>query len=209
MAVTNLDRRASKLEDSMESLRQQKEAEERKAWREENSERLRFEMFLRQYGPGEDNFGWAKRCLEDKERDAEAHADAEAALAQEDMLRRILTHYDEDGVVNFTSMDTNEKAFANLFEELFQVVNDNDLFMRDVEDWEHKLGLDLPSFVDLIKAIDEHTGSSDWRQIRYSEEGQHGLLKAAYTDFENRRARALQYREREKQKESMAQALGT
>jgi hypothetical protein len=80
--------------------------------------------------------------------------------------------------------------------------------MRDIEHWEYKLGLDLPSFVDLIKAIDEHTGSSDWRQICYLEERQHGLLEAAYTDFENRRARALQYRESEKQKESMAQAFG-
>ena len=193
MAVTNLDRRASKLEDSMESLRQQKEAEERKAWREENSERLRFEMFLRQYGPGE-NFDWARTTKEDKERGAEAQAETEAALAQEDMLRRILTHYDKEGVVNYTSMDINEKAFASLFEELFLVADDNDLFMSDIEHWEYKLGLDLPSFVDLIKVIDEHTGSSDWRQICYLEERQHGLLEAAYTDFENRRARALQYR---------------
>ena len=208
MAISGLDRRASKLEDSMESLRQQKVTEERKAWREKNSERLRFEMFLRQYGPGEDNFGWARATKEDKEKDAEAQAETEAALAQEDMLRRILTHYGGDGVVNYTLMDINEKAFASLFEELFLVADDNDLFMSDIEHWEHKLGLDLPSFVDLIKAIDEHTGSSDWRQICYLEERQHGLLEAAYTDFENRRARALQYREREKQKESMAQALG-
>jgi hypothetical protein len=207
MAISGLDRRASKLEDSMESLRQQKVTEERKAWREKNSERLRFEMFLRQYGPGE-NFDWARTTKEDKERGAEAQAETEAALAQEDMLRRILTHYDKDGVVNYTSMDINEKAFASLFEELFLVADDNDLFMSDIEHWEYKLGLDLPSFVDLIKAIDQHTGSSDWRQICYLEERQHGLLEAAYTDFENRRARALQYRESEKQKESMAQAFG-
>jgi len=207
MAISGLDRRASKLEDSMESLRQQKEAEERKVWREKNSEHLRFEMFLRQYGPGE-NFDWARTTKEDKERGAEAQAETEAALAQEDMLRRILTHYGGDGVVNYTLMDTNEKAFASLFEELFLVADDNDLFMSDIEHWEYKLGLDLPSFVDLIKAIDQHTGSSDWRQICYLEERQHGLLEAAYTDFENRRARALQYRESEKQKESMAQAFG-
>ena len=66
MAVTNLDRRASKLEDSMDGLRRQKEAEERAAWRRENSERLRFEMFLRHYGPGE-NFDWARATKEDKE----------------------------------------------------------------------------------------------------------------------------------------------
>lgn len=203
MAISGLDRRASKLEDSMESLRQQKEAEERKAWREENSERLKFEMFLRQYGPGE-NFDWARTTREDKDRGAEAQAETEAALAQEDMLRRILTHYDEDGVVNYTLMDTNEKAFASLFEELFLVADDSDLFMSDIEHWEHKLGLDLPSFVDLIKAIDEHTGSSDWRQICYLEERQHGLLEDAYTDFENRRARALQYRANKNQEESKA-----
>lgn len=193
MAITNLDRRASKLEDSMESLRRQKEAEERAAWRRENSERLRFEMFLRHYGPGE-NFDWARATKEDKERGVEGQADAEAALAQEDMLRRILTHYDEDGVVNYTSMDTNEKAFANLFEELFLVADDNDLFSMDIEHWEYKLGLDLPSFVDLIKAIDEHIGSSDWRQICYLEERQLDLLKHACIKHENNRARALQYR---------------
>jgi hypothetical protein len=188
----------------MARLRQQKETEERKAWREENSERLRFEMFLRQYGPGE-NFDWARTTKEDKERGAEAQAETEAALAQEDMLRRILTHYDKEGVVNYTSMDTNEKAFASLFEELFLVADDNDLFMSDIEHWEHKLGLDLPSFVDLIKAIDEHIGSSDWRQICYLEKRQHNLLEAAYTDFENRRARALQYRANKNQEESKAQ----
>ncbi len=204
MAIAGLDRRASKLEDSMARLRQQKETEERKAWREENSERLRFEMFLRQYGPGE-NFDWARTTKEDKERGAEAQAETEAALAQEDMLRRILTHYDKEGVVNYTSMDTNEKAFASLFEELFLVADDNDLFMSDIEHWEHKLGLDLPSFVDLIKAIDEHIGSSDWRQICYLEKRQHNLLEAAYTDFENRRARALQYRANKNQEESKAQ----
>jgi hypothetical protein len=193
MAVTNLDRRASKLEDSMECLRRQKEAEERAAWRRENSERLRFEMFLRQYGPGE-NFDWARKTNEDKERSAEAQAEAEAALAHEDMIRRILAHYDKEAVVNFTSMDTNEKAFAHLFEDLFLVVDDNDLFISDTEYWEDELGLDLPSFVDLIKAIDEHTGSSDWRQICYLEERQHDLLKHACLKHENRRARALQYR---------------
>ena len=193
MAITGLERRTSKLEDSMESLRQKKEADERMAWRRENSERLRFEMFLRRYGPGE-NFDWARATKDDKERDAEARAEAVVTLAQEDMLRRILTHYDENGVVSYTRMDTNEKAFANLFEELFLAVDDNNLFLSDIEHWEDKLDLDLPSFVDLIKAIDEHTGSSDWRQICYLEERQHSLLKHACLEHENRRARALQYR---------------
>jgi hypothetical protein len=194
MAINGLDKRASKLEGSLDYLRRQKEAEEREAWREANSERLRFEMFLRQYGPEENNFGWAKGCLADKERDAEAHAEAEAALAQEDMLRRILTHYDEEGSVDYASMDTTEKAFANLFELLFLVVDDNALFMQDIDYWEHKLGLDLPPFVDLIKAIDEHTGSPDWRQICYLEDRQHELLKQACLEHEDGRARALQYR---------------
>jgi hypothetical protein len=193
MAITGLERRASKLEDSMDRIRRQKEAEERAAWRRENSERLRFEMFLRQYGPGE-NFDWARTTKEDKERGVEAQADAEAALAHESMLQKILTHYDKEGVVNYSPMDTNEKAFAHLFEELFLIVDDNDLFRADIEYWEDKLGLDLPPFVDLIKAIDEHTGSSDWRQICYLEEKQHILLKHACLEQENRRASALQYR---------------
>lgn len=193
MAISGLDRRASKLEDSLDYVKRQKEAEERAAWRRENSERLRFEMFLRRYGPGE-NFDWARATKEDKERDAEAQADAVAALAHEDMLQKILTHYDKEGVVDYSSMDTNEKAFAHLFEELFLVADDDDLFMSDIEHWEDKLDLDLPSFVDLIKAIDEHTGSSDWRQICYLEERQHSLLKHACLEHENRRARALQYR---------------
>ena len=51
MAISGLDRRASKLEDSMDGIRRQKEADERKAWREANSERLQWEMFLRNHGP--------------------------------------------------------------------------------------------------------------------------------------------------------------
>ncbi len=99
-------------------------------------------MFLRQFGPGDDNFGWAKGCLADKERDAESHA-AEAALAQQDMLRRVLSHFN-GRIVNFQSMDNNEKDFASLLEELFNLVDDSYLFMRDIEYWEDKLGLDLP-----------------------------------------------------------------
>jgi hypothetical protein len=205
VAITGLERRTSKLEDSLEHVKRQKEAEERAAWRRENSERLRFEMFLRHYGPGEDNFGWAKRCLADKERDAEAHAEAEAALAHEAMLQQILTHYDENGVVNYTRMDTNEKAFAHLFEELFQVTDDDELFRYDIEYWEYKLGLDFPPFVDMIKAIDEHTGSSDWRQICYLEERQYHILKHACSVYEERRAIALQRRTQEAQEESKAQ----
>jgi hypothetical protein len=205
MAITGLDRRASKLEDSLDSVRQKKEAEERAAWRRENSESLRFAMFLRHYGPGEDNFGWAKGSLEDKERDAEAHAEAEAALAHEAMLQQILTHYDEKGIVNWVSMDTKEKAFAHLFEELFLVTDDDDLFRHDIEHWEYKLGLDFPPFVDLIKAIDEYTGSSDWRQICYLEERQYLLLKHACLVYEERRAGALQRRAKEAQEESEAQ----
>jgi hypothetical protein len=51
MAISELDRRASKLEDSMDGLKRQKAAEERQAWRESNSERLKWEMFLRNHGP--------------------------------------------------------------------------------------------------------------------------------------------------------------
>ncbi len=45
----------------------------------------------------------------------------------------------------------------------------------------------------MIKAIDAHTGSSDWRQICYLEEGMHELLKNAYTEYEDRRIRRLEF----------------
>jgi hypothetical protein len=50
MAITNLFNRASKLEDSLEHLRLQKAKEDRDAWRQANSERLKWEMFLRVHG---------------------------------------------------------------------------------------------------------------------------------------------------------------
>lgn len=147
-------------------------------------------MFLRHFGPGDDNFGWAKA---DKERNDEDQAEAEAALAHQDILQRVLSHYN-GWVVDFRPMDTNEKAFASLFEELFMVVEDSYLFRFDLDYWRDKLGLDLPPFVQLIKAIDEHTGGSDWRQICYLEERQYALIKTMCQEYEADRARALQYR---------------
>ena len=62
MALSGLDRRASKLEDSMEGLKRQKEADERKAWREANFERLKWEMFLRNHGP--ESIEWTEESIE-------------------------------------------------------------------------------------------------------------------------------------------------
>jgi len=207
MAIAGLDRRASKLEDSLEHVKRQKEQEERKASRWENSDRLRWEMFLRCFGPGE-NFNWARPDLEKPERGEEANAEAEAALLLEEALKRVLAHADRDGNLDYKSMDSSDKAVANLFDTLFMVIEDEYLFKSDLEHWEHTLGLDLPSFVDLVKAIDAHFGSSDWRQICCLEESQERLLKAIYEKHEADRTRALKYRERKALEEKLAQTQG-
>jgi len=88
MAIAGLDRRASKLESSLDYVRQQKEAEERKAWREKNSERLSWEMFLRNHGPASISY---------TAEDIEKHDDKEeirAAIACREMLQKVLTKYD-------------------------------------------------------------------------------------------------------------------
>ena len=161
-------------------------------------------MFLRNHGPASIEYS-----EEDLEKYPDEKEDIEAGIACREMLRKVLAKY-KGHVVDYEAMDPTEKAFAYLLEEFGMCMDTYRLFDSDIYHWLDKLGLDeiRPPFIELIKAIDEHTGSSDWRQICYLEERQHGLLEAAYTDFENRRARALQYRESEKQKESMAQALG-
>ncbi len=206
MAITGLDRRASKLEDSLEHIKQQREREEAAVWRKENSERLRWEMFLRHFGPG-DSFNWARGSLEEPGKDSEAHAEAEAALSLEESLKRVLSHTDSDGNLDYQSMDSSDKAVANLLNTLFMVVEDSYIFKMDLEHWGDTLGLDLPPFLELIKAVDAHLGSPNWRQICCLEESQKALLKNAYEDHEFTRARALQYRERKAQEERLAQTM--
>lgn len=207
MAITGLDRRASKLEDSLGYIKQQREREEEAVWRKENSERLRWEMFLRHFG-SRDSFNWARRSLEDPENDAETHAEAEAALSLEESLQRVLSHTDSDGNLDYQSMNSSDKAVANLLNTLFLVVDDTYLFKMDLERWRDILGLDLPPFIELIKAIDTHLGSSNWRQICCLEESQKQLLKTMFEVYEFTRDRALQYREQKAQGERLPQAIG-
>ena len=88
MAISELDRRASKLEDSMDGLKRQKAAEEHQAWRESNSERLKWEMFLRNHGP--ESIDWTEdsieKCPDEKE-------DIKAGIACREMLQKVLAKY--------------------------------------------------------------------------------------------------------------------
>jgi hypothetical protein len=98
MSMDRLDRRGH--------LKRQKEAEERQAWRVENSERLRWEMFLRNFGPEGDFDHLGETPMDGEE---------EAAFDHREMLQHILKHYNEDGTADYESMGFEEKAFAHLF----------------------------------------------------------------------------------------------
>jgi hypothetical protein len=177
MSKDRLDRR--------DRLKLQKEAEELQAWRVKNSERLRWEMFLRNFGPeGDfDHLGETPRNEEEG-----------AAFAHREMLQRILKHYNEDGTADYESMSFEEKAFAHLFDELSMVIEDYELFDMDIDYWRFELNIDLPHFLELISRIDEHLGSSDWREICYLQETQDYLIGRFLENWEIRRANALQRR---------------
>lgn len=190
MAINGLDRRASKLEDSMESLRQQKAAEERKAWREANFERLKWEMFLRNHGP--ESIDWTDESIEKYPDEKE---DIEAGIACREMLQRVLAKY-QGHVVDYEAMDSTEKAFAYLLEEFCMCRDTYRLFDRDIDYWLNKLGLDeiRPPFIELIRAIDQHTGSSDWREICYLQESQDAIMERLFENYEAGRARYLRHK---------------
>ena len=192
MAIAGLDRRASKLEDSMARLRQQKETEERKAWREANSERLEWEMFLRVHGPEavevtEEDIG--------KTEDPERKEEIKAELAYKKLIQKVLAHYKEGWIVDYENMDETEKAFAWLLEEFHVFEDREDLFEMDYERWTDKLTIkpDVP-FVEAIRAIDKHVGNSDWREICYLQVHQDAMMENLFEKEENRRASYLRYK---------------
>jgi hypothetical protein len=191
MAITNLDRRASKLEVSLSHLKRQKEADERKAWREANSERLQWEMFLRNHGP--ESIEWTE---EDFEKYPDEKEEIEAGIACRKMLQRVLAKYKEGWIVDYNAMDETEKAFAHLLEEFGVYIDPYSLFDQDLDNWLNKLGLEeiRPPFVELIRAIDEHIGSSDWREIRYRQDVQDAMMERLFENYEAGRATYLRYK---------------
>jgi len=155
------------------------------SWRAETAERIRWEMFLRNFGPDGD-FDY----LGDEPLDAEE----EAAFAHREMLRRIVKHYNKDGYLDYESMSYEEKAFAHLFEELFLTIDDYDLFDLDIDHWRYLLKIDLPHFPELISRIDDHLKSSEWREICYFEEAQDNLMKQFCENWEILRENGLKNR---------------
>jgi hypothetical protein len=61
-------------------LKQQKEAEELQAWREKNSKRLRWEMFLRNFGPEGDFDHLGEMPVDAEEEAAFAHREVETRI---------------------------------------------------------------------------------------------------------------------------------
>jgi hypothetical protein len=192
MAITGLERRTSKLEDSLEHVKRQKEAEERKVWREANSERLQWEMFLRVHGPDSVE---ATEADIDKTDDPESKEEIKAELAYKKLAQKILLYYEDGWLVHYEKMDDTEKAFARLLEEFHIYESKETLFEQDLDQWAYKLNIkpDVP-FVEAIRAIDEHIGSPDWREICYLQEHQDAMIEQAFRKEENRRARYLRYR---------------
>ena len=166
-------------------LQRKKEDEEIQSWRKKNSERLRWEMFLRNFGP-EGDFDHLGEIPEDEEE--------EAAFAHREMLQQILNHYSEDGTADYESMSFEEKAFAHLFDELFMVIDDYELLDTDIDYWRFKLNIDLPHFHELISRIDEHLGSGNWREICYLQVAQNNLMELFLENWEIMRTNALQCR---------------
>ena len=176
----------------MARLRQQKETEERKAWREANSERLEWEMFLRVHGPEavevtEEDIG--------KTEDPERKEEIKAELAYKKLIQKVLAHYKEGWIVDYENMDETEKAFAWLLEEFHVFEDREDLFEMDYERWTDKLTIkpDVP-FVEAIRAIDKHVGNSDWREICYLQVHQDAVMENLFEKEENRRASYLRYK---------------
>jgi hypothetical protein len=167
-----------------------KEADERKSWREENSERLRWEMFLRNHGP--ESIDWTEESIEKYPDEKE---DIEAGIACREMLQRVLAKY-KGHVVDYEAMDASEKAFAYMLEEFGAYMDTYRLFDSDLYHWLDKLGLDeiRPPFIELIRSIDQHTGGPDWREICYLQENQDSMMKRLFENYEDGRARYLRYK---------------
>ena len=111
------------------------------------------------------------------------------------MLQRVLAKY-EGHVVDYEAMDAAEKAFAYLLEEFGANMDTYRLIDSDLYYWLNKLGLDeiRPQFIELMRAIDEYTGSSDWREICYLQENQDAVIKRLFENYEDGRARYLRYK---------------
>ena len=112
MAISELGRRASKLEDSMDGLKRQKAAEERQAWRESNSERLKWKMSLRNHGP--ESIDWTEDSIEKYPDEKE---DIKAGIACREMLQKVLAKY-KGHVVDYEAMDITEKALPICWKSL-------------------------------------------------------------------------------------------
>lgn len=198
MSLTGLDRKISKLDESMDYLRRQKAAEERAAWRRENSDRLKWEMFLRNHGPS--SIEWTE---EDIKKYTLEEEDIKAGIACRAIMQRVLAKYKDGWQVDYAAMDETEKAFAFLLEEFNIYVDFYNLLERDFENLYCKLGLDeaRSPFLEVLKAVDAHMGGSDWREVCYRQEAQDRFMMRLFENYEAGRANYLRHKAEEQKAE--------
>ncbi len=149
-------------------------------------------MFLRNHGP--ESINYIEKDLEEAV-ESESKEEIKAELAYKTLCQKVLSHYKNGWEVDYTGMDETEKALAFLLECFYSYLNRTELFIQDFENWEWKLKLKPElSFVEAIKAIDEHMGSSDWREICYLQEHQDRMMERAFEVEEERRVAYLKYK---------------
>jgi hypothetical protein len=171
--MKDIDKRIGELEIQAEPSRRKMEREARIQWRKDNSQRLRWEMFLRVWGPDSDWYGTPGEDEPDEIR------------AYRSMLKRVLKHYNgqpdlfEESAFDYDKMRHDEKAFAYVFNGRFIDIEDHKLMDCDIHNQCGRLGINDNPHVnplsELIKVIDTDMGGSDWRQICYTEEQQQEL----------------------------------
>ena len=182
---------AGALQTLAEEQRKRK-AEAREQWRIKNTERLRWEMFLRNHGP---DSMYMNQTPEDLVKYPDEAEEIEAAIACRKLCQPALKKY-KGHIVDYKAMNDTEKAFACLLEDFNTFIDTDFLFGEDLDRWSDKLGLDesRPPFDDLIAAIDDHVGNSDWREIYRLQEAQDDMVEQARETYEDLRERYLRYK---------------
>lgn len=166
---------------AMAEAERKKKLEALEKWREQNSNRLSWDLFALVIGPRlehPDNY----KVHEDESDGDRAFCESHQAFFA--MVDRVLKHgFNEEGYLNLLSMDAEERAFAVCLEDLFDRYDTKDgwLLNRAITSQMIALGLGSAhhngeiSTAEVVQKIDEWRGGPEWRQIAYSNEEQEKL----------------------------------
>jgi len=156
---------------AMAEAERKKKLEALEKWREENSNRLAWELFALVIGPKLehlDNYN----VHEDQSEGDRAFCEAHQAFFA--MVDRVLKHgFNEEGFLNLTKMNAEERAFAVCLEDLFNRYDTEDgwLLNRAITAQMIALGLGMAhhnsemSTAEVVQKIDEWRGGPEWRQV--------------------------------------------